>query len=68
MGNHASIDNTTDHQLSYGTWNSYSVTVRRDYYGEIQEVERIIEGENFERAVRYFNNQSLFWRVVRRNI
>jgi len=44
--------------------NKYKVIVRRDYYGEIQEEERTIEGETFERAKFYFNNTSIHWYVV----
>jgi len=50
--------------LAAGVYNKYKVLVRRNYYGEIQEEERIIEGETFERAKFEFNNTSLFWRVV----
>lgn len=45
-------------------FNKYKVIVRRNYYGEIQEEERIIEGESFERAKFYYNNSSLDWSVV----
>ena len=50
--------------LAAGVYNQYKVIVRRNYYGEIQEEERIIEGETFERAKFEFNNTSLFWRVI----
>ena len=45
-------------------FNKYKVIVRRKYYGEIQEEERIIEGESFERAKFYFNISSIDWSVV----
>ena len=45
-------------------FNKYKVIVRRNYYGEIQDDERIIEGESFDRAKFYFNNTSLDWSVV----
>lgn len=47
-----------------GQWNSYNVVIVCNYYGEIQQEERMIEGETFERAKFYFNNTSLFWRVL----
>ena len=47
------------------TMNKYSVIVRRNYYGEIQEEERIIYGETFERAKFEFNNSNLFWRIIK---
>lgn len=63
--------NTITHQnnnddsalLSNSGWKKYKVVVRRNYYGEIQEEERIIEGETFERAKFYFDMSSLFWSV-----
>ena len=57
-------DNNANTVLVAGGFNKYKVIVRRNYYGEIQEEERIIEGENFERAKFYFNTESLFWSVV----
>ena len=59
-----SSPNSTNAVLAAGVYNKYKVVVRRNYYGEIQEEERIIEGETFERAKFEFNNTSLFWRVV----
>jgi len=56
--------NNANTLLAAGVYNQYKVVVCRNYYGEIQEEERIIEGETFERAKFGFNNTSLFWRVV----
>lgn len=56
--------NNANTVLVAGGFNKYKVIVRRNYYGEIQEEQRIIEGETFDRAKFYFNTESLFWRVV----
>ena len=56
--------NNANTLLVAGGFNKYRVIVRRNYYGEIQEEERVIEGETFERAKFYFNTESLFWSVV----
>lgn len=56
--------NNANTLLVAGGWNKYNVIVRRNYYGEIQEEQRTIEGETFERAKFYFNTSSLFWSVV----
>jgi len=56
--------NNANTLLVAGGFNKYKVIVRRNYYGEIQEEERVIEGETFERAKFYFNTESLFWSVV----
>ena len=42
----------------------FTVKVRRNYYGEIQEEERVIEGEDYKRAKFKFNNRHIDWYVV----
>lgn len=67
MEKHSNNHNTANDGnmlLAAGVYNQYKVIVRRNYYGEIQEEERIIEGETFERAKFEFNITSLFWRVI----
>lgn len=60
----STMGNNANTLLVAGGFNKYKVIVRRNYYGEIQEEERIIEGETFDRAKFYFNTESLFWSVV----
>ena len=42
----------------------FLVKVQRNYYGEIQSEERVIEGENYERAKFEFNNRYLDWYII----
>jgi hypothetical protein len=60
----STMGNNANTLLVAGGFNKYKVIVRRNYYCEIQEEERIIEGETFDRAKFYFNTESLFWSVV----
>jgi hypothetical protein len=55
--------NDGDMPLSVGV-NKFTVKVKRNYYGEIQEEERVIEGENYKRAKFEFNNRHIDWYVV----
>ena len=57
-------ENHKENNVTFGVFNKFKVIVSRNYYGEIQEEERMIEGETFERAKFYFNTESLFWSVV----
>ena len=56
--------NSINTMLTAGTYEKFRVLVRRNYYGEIQEEIRTIEGESFNRAKFEFNNSHIDWRVV----
>ncbi len=60
-----SINHTTanDSNLLVGV-HKYTVKVRRNYYGEIQEKIIVIEGENFKRAKFEYNHRNIDWYVV----
>ena len=56
--------NSINPLLTAGAYEKFRVLVRRNYYGEIQEEIRTIEGENFKRAKFEFNNRHIDWSVV----
>ena len=58
-----SSPNSTNEVLAAGVL-KFTVKVRRNYYGEIQEEERVIEGEDYKRAKFEFNTRHIDWYVI----